>query len=724
MKPPKTFAEGALPAPAQAGPLALTPTTFDEAVLATRARGVVLPDVYYGHLQGIARADSFSIAGLARAEQLQGALDSLTTALDTGETFDAWKARVRRGEIDLDLPDHRLANIYRTNLQGAYARGRCQQHDAVADRRPWLLYSATNDSRTRPAHAAMDGTILHRDDPWWQTHRPPNGYQCRCTVIALSPAQAERRGGPKPAKPDPATGDPPAPDPGWDYDTCGAPRAGTKRAAKRARAKAKPAIAERLERVETTADSHDPATWREIPNTQRGSNPGGIYEAADGSKHYVKFYADPNQARTEVAAARLYERMGIQTLQPRFIEIDGRTGVTTRWVDGLTKLSPNDLAAAHLDDLAAAFNASVVTKNWDVIGLDFDNLVRHPNGRLVLVDAGGSFKYRAQGGAKPFGADIDDVKSLKDPATNPSAARAFFGLQKDVFAVERAAKATLKKLSKAAVERELALAGFDAKAAKALAATLDARRKLLLDRYNLGPKDRLTPGARKHYDKMAATFDRDAFVTTPDARMTQGRGGVDINERMSTQVMIDFENYLRREFGATAGKALRGFFSSWSDGSSYGAGAVMKIWAHQRFGVDITYHARVNPQIEKVEEQARKFAAPYGFEKLLDLLDAEQALTTYTLRRLHGHDPITVQRGMEAAEYRNERDGNTYRANAVSSVTTAKAAWTHAERRVEITAPAERFVKTYHQGISYLRFVDTEAEYVIIGGKYTDTFDD
>jgi uncharacterized protein with gpF-like domain len=42
------------------------------------------------------------------------------------------------------------------------------------------------DERTRPAHAAMNGKIFRFDDPIWQTCWPPNGYNCRCRVRALT----------------------------------------------------------------------------------------------------------------------------------------------------------------------------------------------------------------------------------------------------------------------------------------------------------------------------------------------------------------------------------------------------------------------------------------------------------------------------------------------------------------------------------------------------------
>ncbi len=59
---------------------------------------------------------------------------------------------------------------------------------------PYLLYSAVMDSRTRPQHADWNGVLLHIDHPWWQTHYPPNGWQCRCGVIQLSERDLERRG--------------------------------------------------------------------------------------------------------------------------------------------------------------------------------------------------------------------------------------------------------------------------------------------------------------------------------------------------------------------------------------------------------------------------------------------------------------------------------------------------------------------------------------------------
>jgi SPP1 gp7 family putative phage head morphogenesis protein len=198
------------------------PVTFTEALAHARSRGVVLPAVYYGELQGLARSMAFSIAGITALDQLEMARDSLADATGSGETFSAWKRRVAAGEVKLDLPAHRLENIFRTNIQGNYASGRCRSQKDTAKAFPYLMYSAINDSRTRPAHAAMDGYIARIDDPIWTTWHTPNGYNCRCTMIQLSEKEAQSRAD----KPFP--GD--QPDPGWDYSVCEEPTEGIRRA--------------------------------------------------------------------------------------------------------------------------------------------------------------------------------------------------------------------------------------------------------------------------------------------------------------------------------------------------------------------------------------------------------------------------------------------------------------------------------------------------------------
>ncbi|SJM89965.1 phage minor head protein [Crenothrix polyspora] len=205
-----------------ASPISVGLVTFPEAIKAIRDRGIVLPDVYYGKLQGIARQLAFSVAGLASVDQLQSVLDSLTKALENGETLGAWKNRVLK-DGTLNLPAYRLENIYRTNIQNAFNRGRWQKFGAFKASRPYLLYDAINDTRVRPAHLALDGIIRPVGDAFWNVHAPSCGYNCRCRLVSLSEQQAQNRsradknGNPQGLN-KPVDVEKMKPDKGWDYN--------------------------------------------------------------------------------------------------------------------------------------------------------------------------------------------------------------------------------------------------------------------------------------------------------------------------------------------------------------------------------------------------------------------------------------------------------------------------------------------------------------------------
>ena len=48
-----------------------------------------------------------------------------------------------------------------------------------------LQYRTQRDGRVREEHAALDGVTLPPSDPFWTDFYPPNGWNCRCTVVQV-----------------------------------------------------------------------------------------------------------------------------------------------------------------------------------------------------------------------------------------------------------------------------------------------------------------------------------------------------------------------------------------------------------------------------------------------------------------------------------------------------------------------------------------------------------
>ncbi|UVK85222.1 minor capsid protein [Pseudomonas sichuanensis] len=95
--------------------------------------------------------------------------------------------------VQLGSP-RRLKTIYQTNLQSAYMAGRQATMEESVETHPYWRYVAVMDGKTRPSHAALNGVVYRHDDPVWFTIFPPNGFNCRCRVTALSAAAVKRRG--------------------------------------------------------------------------------------------------------------------------------------------------------------------------------------------------------------------------------------------------------------------------------------------------------------------------------------------------------------------------------------------------------------------------------------------------------------------------------------------------------------------------------------------------
>jgi len=169
----------------------MQPVTFLEALQYAHDKKIVLPDEFYS-MDLKTRQMATTVSFLSSLEQVETVIKSLNKTLANGGTFKDFRELVAESEII--LPKHYLDNVFRTNIQSAYSHGRWQQQQRNKDKHQYLMYSAIDDSRVRPAHLALNRIILPIDHPFWLTHYPPLGFRCRCTVIALTEAQALKYG--------------------------------------------------------------------------------------------------------------------------------------------------------------------------------------------------------------------------------------------------------------------------------------------------------------------------------------------------------------------------------------------------------------------------------------------------------------------------------------------------------------------------------------------------
>lgn len=156
-----------------------------------------------------AHDEAFTVAKLMNVDLLRDVRMAVDKAIAEGQTLQQFREALEPrlveagwwGKAEMVDPltgearlyevgsPRRLRTIFETNMQTAYSAGHWAQVQDTRAEAPYLMYDAVSDANTRPEHAAWDGLVLRADDPWWQTHFPPNDWGCRCGVIQLSEDQ-------------------------------------------------------------------------------------------------------------------------------------------------------------------------------------------------------------------------------------------------------------------------------------------------------------------------------------------------------------------------------------------------------------------------------------------------------------------------------------------------------------------------------------------------------
>lgn len=160
-----------------------------------------------------AHARAFTVAKVTRMDVLETIRTATVEAIEKGipereyinnlrpklEALGWWgKVKVSNTNgteqtIQLGSP-RRLQTILRTNKITAYHAARYAEQMANADEQPYWQYLAIKDSRTRASHLALHEKVYRYDDPIWDVMYPPNGWNCRCRVRALSQRRLDKMG--------------------------------------------------------------------------------------------------------------------------------------------------------------------------------------------------------------------------------------------------------------------------------------------------------------------------------------------------------------------------------------------------------------------------------------------------------------------------------------------------------------------------------------------------
>ena len=148
----------------------------------------------------LARADLLEALQASLAKSVEGDLSRRDWIKDAEKLLRAegwWGQKEvtdpRTGEVLRTRFNHaRLQLIFDTNVRQAAAAGHWQRILRNQRTHPYARYVSMGDERVRPQHRAWHNVTLPVSDPWWQTHRPPNGYRCRCRVVSVTQRDYDR----------------------------------------------------------------------------------------------------------------------------------------------------------------------------------------------------------------------------------------------------------------------------------------------------------------------------------------------------------------------------------------------------------------------------------------------------------------------------------------------------------------------------------------------------
>jgi hypothetical protein len=200
-----------------------------------------------------------------------------------------------------------------------------------------------------------------------------------------------------------------------------------------------------------------------------GGTDGGVFRSSKGELVYLKLHRSTAHAQQEALASALYREAGVEVFPLQLATRDGRLGTASAWQGGFAPILPG----RPCPDAWDGFAVDSWLVNWDVAGGAFRNLLRTDSGSIIRTDVGGALGFRALGAPKVFGPEVRELRTMLDPAINPSAATVFAGID------DAAIRSGVEKIASVKPERIRELVSIHG-LGDGLAGILIARRAFLM----------------------------------------------------------------------------------------------------------------------------------------------------------------------------------------------------------------------------------------------------
>ena len=175
------------------------------------SKKALLPSYHWDDVYANEHAAGVAVAGITQRDVLQLFADELQRTIDAGGDLRDFKRRVEPaltkagywGDVEVTDPitgnkritkfnARRLELIFNTNVRQAQTAGQYTRALAAKADFPYLVYLSRDDAQVRPLHRQWHGTVLPVEHPFWQTHLPPCGWNCRCRFMAVAESDIER----------------------------------------------------------------------------------------------------------------------------------------------------------------------------------------------------------------------------------------------------------------------------------------------------------------------------------------------------------------------------------------------------------------------------------------------------------------------------------------------------------------------------------------------------